>query len=52
MSDVRIQTEDFDLSQEVSKLRAHNARIGGIVTFVGTVRDLNEGAHEIGRAHV
>ena len=44
MSDVRIQTEDFDLSQELAQLRAGNARVGAIVSFVGTVRDLNEGA--------
>ena len=44
MSDVRIQTEDFDLSQEMAQLRAGNARVGAIVSFIGTVRDLNEGA--------
>lgn len=44
MSEVRIQTEDFDLSHEVAQLRAGNAKVGGIVSFVGTVRDLNEGA--------
>jgi len=44
MSEVRIQTEDFDLSHEVAQLRAGNAKVGGIVTFVGAVRDLNEGA--------
>jgi len=44
MSEVRIQTEDFDLSQEMAQLRAGNARVGAIVNFVGTVRDLNEGA--------
>ncbi|MFA9219319.1 MAG: molybdopterin synthase catalytic subunit MoaE [Sphingomonadaceae bacterium] len=41
---VRIQAEDFDLSTEVAQLRAGYPKIGGIVTFVGTVRDLNEGA--------
>jgi len=44
MSDVRIQTEDFDLSHEMAQLRAGNAKVGAIVNFVGTVRDLNEGA--------
>lgn len=44
MTDVRIQTEDFDLSHEMAQLRAGNAKVGAIVTFVGTVRDLNEGA--------
>ncbi len=44
MSRVRIQTGDFDLSQEVARLRAGQPKVGGIVTFVGTVRDLNDGA--------
>ncbi|GJI99857.1 molybdopterin converting factor subunit 2 [Duganella rhizosphaerae] len=41
---VRIQTEDFDLSTELAQLRAANPKVGAIVNFVGTVRDLNEGA--------
>jgi molybdopterin synthase catalytic subunit len=41
---VRIQSEDFDVFQELAQLRGGNAQIGGIVTFVGTVRDMNEGA--------
>ena len=41
---VRIQTEDFDLTTEVAQLRAANPKIGAVVTFVGAVRDLNEGA--------
>lgn len=44
MSEVRIQAEDFDLSHEAAQLRAGDPKVGGIVTFVGTVRDLNEGA--------
>ncbi|WP_374583961.1 molybdopterin synthase catalytic subunit MoaE [Pseudoduganella sp.] len=44
MSDVRIQAEDFDLSQEIAQLRAGNPKVGAIVSFAGTVRDLNEGA--------
>ena len=40
---VRVQTEDFDLSAEVGALRAENPKIGAIVAFVGTVRDLNDG---------
>jgi molybdopterin synthase catalytic subunit len=42
---VRIQAEDFDLSTEVAQLRAANSKVGAVVTFVGTVRDLNEGEH-------
>ena len=41
---VRIQAEDFDLSAEVARLRAANPKVGAIVTFLGTVRDLNDGA--------
>lgn len=44
MTAVRIQSEDFDLAHEVAQLRAGNAKVGAIVSFVGTVRDLNEGA--------
>lgn len=40
---VRVQTEDFDLSTEVANLRRHTPKVGAVVTFVGTVRDLNEG---------
>ena len=41
---VRVQTGDFDLSTELAQLRAADPKVGAIVTFVGTVRDLNEGA--------
>ena len=41
---VRIQTEDFDLSQEIKELRAGDARVGAVATFVGTVRDRNDGS--------
>ena len=38
-----VQTDDFDLSTEVAKLRANNPAVGAVVSFVGVVRDLNEG---------
>jgi len=41
---VRIQTEDFDLSQEVKQLRAGDARVGAVASFVGTVRERNDGS--------
>lgn len=41
---VRVQQEDFDLSSEVAQLRAGDARVGAVATFVGLVRDMNEGA--------
>jgi len=40
---VRVQTEDFDLSAEIALLRRHTPKVGAVVTFIGTVRDLNEG---------
>lgn len=40
---VSIQTEDFDLSREVAALRAGDAGVGAVVSFVGTVRDRNDG---------
>ena len=36
---VSIQTEDFDLSEEVSRLHAQDGRVGAVCSFVGTVRD-------------
>ncbi len=36
---VSIQTEDFDVSQEIDVLRALDLRVGAVCTFVGTVRD-------------
>jgi molybdopterin synthase catalytic subunit len=41
---IRIQTEDFDLSTEVAQLRANNPGVGAVATFIGTVRDMNDGA--------
>ncbi|MBP0597027.1 molybdopterin synthase catalytic subunit MoaE [Herbaspirillum sp. LeCh32-8] len=41
---VRVQTADFDLSAEVAQLRQANPKVGAVVSFVGTVRDLNDGA--------
>ena len=41
---VRIQEHDFDLTQEIALLRKDDAAIGAIAIFIGTVRDLNEGA--------
>ncbi len=41
---VSIQTADFDLSAEVAALRAGDRRVGAVCSFVGTVRDRNEGS--------
>ena len=40
---VQIQTQDFDLSQEVAQLRAAQPAVGAVCSFIGTVRDRNEG---------
>lgn len=40
---VRVQTEDFDLSHEIAQLRRYAPKVGAVVSFIGTVRDLNEG---------
>ena len=41
---VTIQTADFDLGAEVTALRASDTRIGAVCSFIGTVRDRNDGA--------
>jgi len=41
---VTIQTADFDLAAEVAALRANDARVGAVCSFVGTVRDRNDGS--------
>jgi molybdopterin synthase catalytic subunit len=43
MDGVRVQTEPFDAAAEVAALRAGNPRIGAVVSFLGLMRDLNEG---------
>ncbi len=38
---VRIQTQDFNLADEIAALRAADARVGAVCSFIGTVRDRN-----------
>ncbi len=40
---VRVQQEDFDLGKELLALRQGNPKIGAIASFLGLVRDINEG---------
>jgi molybdopterin synthase catalytic subunit len=40
---VSIQTHDFDLSTELAALRAQDTRVGAVCSFVGTVREHNQG---------
>ena len=39
---VTIQTEDFNLADEINALRAADKRVGAVCSFVGTVRDRNQ----------
>lgn len=41
---VSIQTGDFDLQQEIAALRASDMRVGAVCSFIGTVRDRNDGS--------
>lgn len=43
MERVSIQTDDFDLAREVAALRVGNGRVGAVCSFIGTVRDRNDG---------
>ena len=40
---VRVQVPDFDAGQEIARMRTGNLRIGAIASFIGLVRDLNDG---------
>ena len=42
---VRVQTGDFDAGAEMAAMRRGDPKIGAIASFVGVVRDLNEGAN-------
>jgi molybdopterin synthase catalytic subunit len=41
---VRVQAEDFNVSHELMQLRLHRNDVGAVVSFLGLVRDLNDGA--------
>ena len=40
---VRIQIKDFDAGREIATLREGNPAVGAIASFIGVVRDVNEG---------
>ncbi|MDE2625663.1 MAG: molybdopterin synthase catalytic subunit MoaE [Burkholderiales bacterium] len=40
---VTVQTADFDLGAEVAALRAGDPAVGAVASFIGTVRDRNDG---------
>ncbi len=41
---IRVQQEDFNIGEEIERLRAGRTDIGAIVSFTGTVRDTAKGA--------
>ncbi len=46
MPRVRVQQEDFDAGREIESLTAGRADVGAVASFVGLVRDANDG-HDI-----
>lgn len=40
---VRVQEDDFDVGAELSAMTAGDARVGAVASFVGLVRDRNDG---------
>ena len=41
---VRVQGEEFAIAFELATLRAGDPRVGAVAAFIGTVRDVNDGA--------
>ena len=41
---IRIQEKDFDISAEIAALRKGDARVGAVASFLGTVRNMNDGS--------
>ena len=41
---VRVQTDDFDTGREIAALRGTDPRVGAVASFIGTVRDVNDGS--------
>ena len=40
---VSIQSDDFNVADEIAALREGDSRVGAVCSFVGTVRDRNDG---------
>ena len=43
MSRVFIQAENFNAGDEIAELRGQDKRVGAVCSFIGTVRDRNDG---------
>jgi molybdopterin synthase catalytic subunit len=44
-TEIRVHEADFDVGREIAALRAGNAGIGAVASFIGVCRDLNDGDH-------
>ena len=42
-ANIRVQTADFDVGGEIAALRRNNSAIGAVASFIGCVRDMNDG---------
>jgi molybdopterin synthase catalytic subunit len=42
---ISVQEADFDVGAEISALRTGNPQIGAVASFIGLVRDLNDGSN-------
>jgi molybdopterin synthase catalytic subunit len=40
---IKVQESDFDVGAEIRALREGDKRVGAVASFIGTVRDVNEG---------
>ena len=45
---VRVQEADFDVGAEIAALTAADARVGAVASFIGLVRDRNDGSSVAG----
>jgi molybdopterin synthase catalytic subunit len=43
LSTIRVQTDDFDIAAELALIRT-NASVGAVASFIGLVRDTNDGS--------
>jgi len=41
---VKIQNADFDVGAEIATLRRNNPKVGAVASFVGVMRDINDGS--------
>ena len=41
---ISVQFEDFDTGREMAAVRAANPKVGAVASFVGVVRDVNDGS--------